>query len=110
MGNYQQAIDDVNLIRKRAGLSGDALYSVNNLKWNDSVLDVVLQERRLEFAFEGLRKFDLLRNDRSIVRNYPGTHLDPGESTQVIQPDDPRIVFYIPENEIELNPNLKQNP
>lgn len=111
LGNLQKAIDDVNLIRQRAGLSGGALYTLSEIKASGkTVLDVVLEERRLEFAFEGLRKFDLLRNGRPIVRNYPGTHLDPGETTQVIEPGSPRIVFYIPQSEMELNPNLVQNP
>lgn len=112
LGNYKKAIADVNKIRRRAGLSGDALYNVSEIKANNSlsVLDVVLQERRLEFAFEGLRKYDLLRNGRPIKRNYPGSHLDAGENTDIIKPTSPCVVLYIPESEIELNKNLKQNP
>lgn len=112
LGNYKKAIADVNRIRRRANLTGDALYTLSEIRANTgkTVLDVVLEERRLEFAFEGLRKYALLRNDRPIVRNYPGTHLDPGESTQVIQPDDPRVVYYIPQEAMQLNKNLKQNP
>jgi tetratricopeptide (TPR) repeat protein len=110
LGNDQLAIDDVNTIRERAGLSGNELYSVNDLKHHDTVLDVVLEERRLEFAFEGHRKFDVFRNNRTMVRDYPGTHLSTGEASQTIEPDNPRVVFYIPENEIELNENLEQNP
>src|SRR5690606_315719 len=53
MGNLQEAIDDVNIIRTRAGLSDSALYSLDDLLGHTSVLDVVLQERRLELAFEG---------------------------------------------------------
>ncbi len=117
LDNDQDAIDDVNLIRQRAGLSGDALYSTGDLKGRDTVLDVVLEERRLELAFEAHRKFDIFRNDRELERDYPGTHLNPSnpgvnmeEETQVIAPDHPRVVFFIPENEITLNPNLEQNP
>ena len=110
MNNDQQAISDVNRIRERAGLSGSQLYSTGNLQGHDTVLDVVLEERRLELAFEGHRKFDVFRNNREMHRDYPGTHLNTGPSAKTIQPDDPRVVFYIPENEIQLNPNLKQNP
>ncbi|MTI87799.1 MAG: RagB/SusD family nutrient uptake outer membrane protein [Balneolaceae bacterium] len=109
LGNDAQAIQDVNLIRQRAGLSGGELYTTGDLKGHNSVLDVVLEERRLELAFEGHRKYDLLRNNRPIVRNYPGTHLDPGETTQVIQPSNPRVVFFIPQSEMQLNENLVQN-
>lgn len=117
LGNHQEAIDDVNVIRQRAGLTGDDLYTTGDLKGRDSVLDVVLEERRLELAFEAHRKLDIFRNNRELVRDYPGTHLNPSnpgvdvdEGTQVIPPDHPRVVFFIPENEISLNPNLEQNP
>ncbi|MCC5913797.1 MAG: RagB/SusD family nutrient uptake outer membrane protein [Balneolaceae bacterium] len=117
LGNDSEALEDVNLIRERAGLTGDALYSEGDLHGHISVLDVVLEERRLELAFEGHRKFDLFRNDRAMVRDYPGTHLNPNnpgvdmdEGTQIIEPDAPRVVFLIPENELALNPNLVQNP
>lgn len=117
LGNDQEAIDDVNVIRQRAGLNGNALYTVGDLKGRDSVLDVVLEERRLELAFEAHRKLDIFRNDRDLVRDYPGTHLNPNnpgvdmeKGTQIIPPDHPRVVFFIPENELSLNPNLEQNP
>jgi hypothetical protein len=108
-GNAQLAIDDVNLIRARAGLSGADLYTTGNLKGKATLLDVVLEERRLEFAFEGQRTGDLFRNDLPMVRAYPGFHsLD--RYNQTIAPTSPRIVFFIPDREIKLNPNLTQNP
>jgi starch-binding outer membrane protein, SusD/RagB family len=116
LGRGAEAIADVNRIRSRAGLSGTALYFPGDLKGNATVLDVVLEERRLELAFEGHRKYDLFRNGRALVRDYPGTHLNPTNpgvdmvaGTQVIAPDHARIVFFIPEAEIELNPKLIQN-
>lgn len=110
LGNDAAALEDVNLIRKRAGLSGSALYAVDDLKGKPSVLSVVLEERRLEMAFESLRKLDVFRNNLPMVRNYPGYHLLSGEVSQVIQPTDPRVVYFIPQQEIVLNPNLVQNP
>lgn len=113
LGNNQAAIDDVNLIRQRAGLSGTALYTTADLKGKASVLEVVLEERRLELAFECSRKLDLFRNNLDLVRNYPGTHV-PGGPTgsgyQLIKASDPRVVHFIPENETILNKNLVQNP
>jgi hypothetical protein len=110
LGNDQAALDDVNLIRERAGLSGNALFSPSNMMGYSSVLDVVLDERRLELAWEAKRKFDVFRNKRTMVRNYPGTHLPSGSTTQEISYTDPRVIFYIPEQEIILNPKLEQNP
>lgn len=109
IGNLQEAIDDVNILRRRAGLSDSALYTLNDLKGLNSVLDVVLQERRLELAFEGHRTYDLFRNNLPMIRDYPGYHgLD--HIHQTINPSDNRVVHFIPEYETNLNPNLTQNP
>jgi starch-binding outer membrane protein, SusD/RagB family len=110
LGNDEAALADVNLIRQRAGLSGAALFSPTNMMGYATVLDVVLDERRLELAWEALRKFDVFRNKRTMVRNYPGTHLPAGSNTQEIAHTDPRVIFFIPEQEIILNPKLTQNP
>lgn len=109
LGNAQPTIDDVNLIRQRAGLSGAELYSTGDLKGKASLLDVVLEERHLEFAFEGQRAGDLYRNNRPLVRAYPGFHsLD--RYNQTIAPTSPRVIFFIPDREVNLNPNIIQNP
>ncbi|HTF20885.1 MAG TPA: RagB/SusD family nutrient uptake outer membrane protein [Chryseolinea sp.] len=107
--NEQRAIDDVNLIRQRAGLSGAALYTLGDLKWHESVLDVVLEERRLELAFESHRPLDLYRNNRPLVRAYLGYH-SADRYNQTILPTSDRIILFIPEREIIVNPNLEQNP
>ncbi|MCW3462291.1 RagB/SusD family nutrient uptake outer membrane protein [Chitinophaga nivalis] len=106
-GNKELALEDVNTIRMRAGLSGDALFSTSDLKGYASVLDVVLDERRLELAFETHRVFDLFRNNKNIFRDYNGVHPD---HPQTIRYTDARVVHYIPEQEILLNRNLEQNP
>ncbi len=110
LGKDDQAIEDVNMIRKRAGLSGTSLYAVSDLKGKATVLEVVLEERHIELAFECQRKFDLFRNNLPLVRDYPGYHLLSGQNSQVILPTDPRVVYFIPQQEIILNPNLIQNP
>jgi starch-binding outer membrane protein, SusD/RagB family len=109
LGNDQLAIDDVNVIRMRAGLSGTALYTVGDLKGHASVLDVVLEERRLELAFEAQRPLDLFRNNRPLVRNYIGFH-SADLRHQTIEPTHARIVPFLPEREVLLNTNLLQNP
>lgn len=108
-GETAKAIADVNLIRQRAGLTGPELYAATDLKGLPTVLDVVLQERRLELAFEGHRPYDLFRNNRNLVRNYPGFH-NTTNGQQTVAPDDKQLVNLIPESEIVLNKNLKQNP
>jgi len=118
----QDALDIVNMLRERAGLPEEAMYSLGDLGDHNNVLDVVLEERRLELFFEGHRAHDLFRNQKDLFRDYPGTHLAPGNPGVQIDPDHPaggtqhipwehnRIVWYIPEDEIELNSNLQQNP
>ncbi|WP_031527483.1 RagB/SusD family nutrient uptake outer membrane protein [Dyadobacter crusticola] len=115
LGNTAAALADVNLIRTRAGLSGSALHTTANVAAaGKTILDVVLEERFLELAFEGHRIYDLFRNGRPMVRNYPGTHAQNNTPTtdvrQTIQPTDARVVFFIPQNEIDQNKNLIQNP
>lgn len=106
----QLAIDDVNLIRERAGLSGTALYTVDDLKGHESVLSVVLEERRLEFFYEEPQRiYDLFRNNLPMVRAYVGWHGTDHFNFRV-EPTDDRVIFYIPEREIIANPNLTQNP
>lgn len=109
LGNDQLSIDDVNIIRKRAGLSGVGLYSLVDLKGHDSVLDVVLEERRLELAFEAQRSLDLFRNNRPLIRAYPGFHSQ-DLFNQTILPSSNKAISFIPEREVVINPNLVQNP
>ena len=107
-GMEAEAIEMVNTIRARAGLSGDQLFSVSDLKGYPTVLDIVLDERRLELAWEGHRSIDLYRNNRSMDRSsvqpfgWSGPHL--------VLPTSHSIVHLIPETEMALNPNLVQNP
>lgn len=115
LGNVDDALMDINKLRERAGLKGAELYTRASMgQSNKSILDVVLEERFLELAFEGHRAYDLFRNNRSLVRNYPGTHsLSNNPSTNVYQeilPTDNRVIFFVPQAEINRNSKLEQNP
>lgn len=127
LGRDQEALDIVNMLRERAQIPQEGMYSLGDLGDHDTVLDVVLEERRLELFMEGHRAHDLFRNKRDLYRDYPGTHLAPGnpgvelntgpvdpytgiQGIQHIPWDHNRIIFQIPEEEIALNPNLEQNP
>ncbi|MCF0041326.1 RagB/SusD family nutrient uptake outer membrane protein [Dyadobacter fanqingshengii] len=112
-GKTAAALEDVNLLRQRAGLSGNQLYTIGNLG-TKKALDVVMEERWLELAFEGHRSYDLFRNNLPMERNYPGTHsLNNTPTTNITQkvlPTDARTIFFIPQAEIDRNPKLTQNP
>ncbi|UXP32240.1 RagB/SusD family nutrient uptake outer membrane protein [Reichenbachiella agarivorans] len=110
LNNESEALADVNKIRERAGLSGTELYSAGDFKGLANILEVVLNERRLELAWEGFRTHDLVRNKMNIDRSYPGVHLPNGETTQIIPWDDLRNIYFIPLNEVTNNTEAKQNP
>ena len=108
-GNDAAALNDVNMLRTRAGIPNAGLWTTSNLN-GLSVLDVVMQERQLELAWEGHRKFDVYRNGLTMDRRYPGTHLSGTEPYYEISPTANHIVEYIPEQQIILsNGVLVQN-
>lgn len=108
LNNIQLALDDVNVIRTRAGIP---TYILTDVTPTHSILDIVLEERWLELAFEGQRAYDLFRNNRPMVRDYPGTHSTiNGSVNQTINPTDARVIYFIPQTERDKNPNLSQNP
>lgn len=103
MGNYGDALTDLNLIRERSlpGHGYDALNASN-------AGDLILKERCLEFMFSGHRVFDLFRNGRELHRNFPGWGNDP---LRVIKPTDDDIVMLIPQQQIAAwRGTLTQNP
>lgn len=120
LGNTAAALQDVDIIRQNRGLA-NALYQ-GQLPANQTALDVVLQERRLELAFEGHRTFDVYRNKRNLDRTYWGYHLpglkesdinlaqQPGNYPNlVVNWDNPRIIYYLPIDEILTNKLAQQN-
>lgn len=112
-GKDKEALEDVNLIRKRAGLPEEAMYTLTNLASfgyvdpdtnQPSVIDAILDERRMELCFEGHRMFDIFRNKKSLDRRYVGYH-----PFEVIEYDDPRIALLIPNDEVLATPGFEQN-
>jgi len=108
LGQDQLALDNVNLIRERAGLSGDQLFTLGDLKGYETVLDVALDEKRLEFWLEGHRAQDVFRNKRTMDRSYMAWQGWSGPS--YIPYTSNRIIHFIPEADMTRNPNLVQNP
>lgn len=120
--NTAGALTDVDLIRTNRGLSGAALYN-GVVPAGKTILETVLKERRLELAFEGHRTFDVYRNKLTMNRTYWGYHLPGLRETDVnlaVQPTgyanmqipytSPRIIYYIPVDEIQVNALCTQNP
>lgn len=119
-GQTAQALDDVDIIRNKRGLEA-ALYN-QQLPAGKTILDVVLEERRIELAFEGHRNFDVYRNKKNMDRSYWGYHLPGLKETDINLSTSPtgyanlvtnwnnsRIIYYIPVDEIQSNPLCTQN-
>ena len=104
LGNASEALTYINLVRKRARWDGtrerSAVPDYTGLT-QDQFRTAVLKERRMEFVAEGQRWFDLARTktlQTLVLVARPG-----------IVPQDKNYLFPIPQREIDLNPNLKQN-
>ncbi len=90
--------DGINKIRIRAGLGGQ-LLNFTNTPTSDNFIDSLAHDRMLELAIEGHRRFDLIRFNKYLeVKASQGFNLDPT-----------RLLFPIPQTEMDINPNLVQN-
>ena len=105
-GQDGKALDDVNTIRHRAGLTGADDMTTGNIaaRGYASALEVVLEERVRELCYEGHSAFDSFRNNLPLDRQYVGCH-----DWEVMQPNDPRIALLIPLDEINSS-GIQQNP
>lgn len=121
MGNTGAALDDVDQIRTNRGLEA-SLYQ-KALPSGSTAMDVVLDERRIEMAFEGHRTYDVYRNKRKMNKTYWGYHIQGLKETDIdlsktpsgypnlsIDFTNPRIIYFIPVDEVLSNPQAIQNP
>lgn len=110
LGNTSQAAQFVNMVRERAR-NGNGLGAPSAVPADISTATVndVLEERRLELAFEHKRWYDIVR--RRMGDQVFGPN---GFETELLgtQNFDPArdYLLPIPPFEIENNPNLTQNP
>lgn len=70
-----------------------------------ALVTAVLNERFKEFCFEGLRLFDLKRNNLPVERSLT----DANPAWQTLPAGNFRFVMPIPRSEINANPNMVQN-
>ncbi|KAA5549130.1 RagB/SusD family nutrient uptake outer membrane protein [Adhaeribacter rhizoryzae] len=103
LGNSAKALTSLNAIRNRADNitpSGSCPAPVTTTN-QAQLRDAIMQERRLELAFEGHRFFDLVRTNRAeAFLNAMGRPFKKGVND----------LFPIPQGEINRNPNLEPNP
>lgn len=99
-GDKGNAIKYVNVIRKRAGIPA---FSETDMLGYTDILQVVMDERRMELAFEGDRRMDVYTNKLNMDRQFPGCH-----PYKVIEYNDNKIQNPIPQSEYSVS-GIQQN-
>lgn len=106
-GKSAEALEHLNRVRERAGLSRSTESDQERLR------DAILHERRVEFAFENKRWLDLVRTGRAIA-----TMTEHGKYLKALYPilrdvsynvTPNRLLFPLPQREILIG-SLEQNP
>ncbi|GAA4469720.1 RagB/SusD family nutrient uptake outer membrane protein [Nibrella saemangeumensis] len=107
VGPTGEGWDLLDRIRTRAGLG--------NADRTQNFVDVLLQERRVEFAFENHRWFDLLRFGKAL--DVMSAHLQQRKNSstpylynKIGQVTQGKLLFPIPLRELQINKSLTQNP
>ena len=98
LGETQKAQTPLNIVRKRAGLPDITTTDKAEMK------EKIIHERRMELAFEGHRWFDLIRIDNG---DYAINFFKSIGKTNATKD---RLLYPIPQEEIDANPNMTQNP
>lgn len=94
-GESDESYQLINEVRERAGLSGIDSSTPGTFE------EKLLEERQLELAFENHRWADLRRfNSEKEVFEV---------AEPIVDPEDVRALFFIPQREMDINPNFVQN-
>ena len=102
LGQYSNALTDLNTIRERSIVGGGyASLDASNAG------DLIDKERQLELAYQAERSYDVFRNGKPLDRTFPGPH----NQAEIVEASDYRVTYYIPQNAINAYPGtLTQNP
>ena len=113
-GSVQATLDDINILRERAGIPE---WTMENIATAESgnpkdVHKIIEEERMLELAWEGHRRFDVLRWRHTMDRRYPGGHtIAQGDKFYEIPYNSPSVCEFIPQLQYDAYPyKLEQNP
>lgn len=112
LGDIMKAHEVLNRVRERA--YGDTSGNYKGLS-KDSFRDAILKERWLEFPLEGHRWFDLVRMGKFVQRMkehsaYEASIAESNKTDIAKNVKEHMILMPIPQHEIDLNPELTQNP
>jgi hypothetical protein len=98
MNNEAGAMQDLNIIRSARVVGFVAPVTPDFTGQN--LLNEILRQRMLEFAFEGYRFYDLKRYGLSITKTSPAVNLPA---------TDFRLLPAVPQRDIDGNSNMTQN-
>ncbi len=103
LGDYTGAAALVNQVRTRVNLPDITISS------KEDGINKILKERKLELAFEGERWFDLKRTGKAveILSNRKDGNGNVISFAKNINQN--RLLWPIPQSQIDNNPNLTQN-
>lgn len=104
----QDAADYLNVIIERGNPNATQVTA------GDITLDKILDEKAVEFYGEGHRYFDLIRNEKQIIR-YNSDHPQVWQPiitapAQVFDRNATFAIMPIPQDDMNANPNMIQNP
>ena len=112
-GSVQATLDDINILRERAGIPE---WTMENIATAESgnpkdVHKIIEEERMLELAWEGHRRFDVFRWRHTMDRRYPGGHtIAQGDKFYEIPYNSPSVCEFIPQLQYDAYPyKLEQN-
>lgn len=94
----QQTLFQLNSVR-------DPNYTIST-KTGQDLIDEILLYRRIELWGDGLASFDMARNGVGLNRKDGRTNLVMPGADLVIPAMDPKMIFQIPQKEIDANPNF----
>lgn len=113
-GSVQVTLDDINILRERAGIPE---WTMENIATAESgnpkdIHKIIEEERMLELAWEGHRRFDVFRWRHTMDRRYPGGHtIAQGDKFYEIPYNSPSVCEFIPQLQYDAYPyKLEQNP
>ena len=99
-GSVATAVTYINELRARAG--ADAITQ------GDLTAQFVLDERSRELQWEGFRRTDLIRYGQFVSGSYLWPFKGGVQNGKAVE--DFRKIFPLPNNVLQINPNLTQNP
>lgn len=111
LAGVEAIINEIRINRNQAS-DGTAVSMPTDFSTQQAAFARILEERRVEFAFEGQRYLDMKR--LGVRAGSPGFVRDPQDCASTnacsLEPTSTKLTMPIPRTEMVSNPNMVQNP